>query len=81
MSKTQGRNEAKQRDILSNFEGELPTTSMAQSNSQCLLASFLMWYKQISEGSFLPDSQWQKLFRDALQMFHFKLDQKANLYD
>lgn len=37
MRKIQGRNEAKHRDILSNFEGELLTTSTAQSNSQCLL--------------------------------------------
>lgn len=42
LRKTQGRNEAKQRDVLSNFEGELPTTSVAQTNSQCLLASFLV---------------------------------------
>lgn len=64
LRKTQGRNEAKQRDILSNFEGELRTTSMAQTNSLCLLASFLMWYKQISEISFMPDSHC-KLFRDC----------------
>lgn len=64
LRKTQGRNGAKQRDILSNFQGELSTTSMAQTNSQCLLASFLMWYKQLSERSFLPDSHC-KLFRDC----------------
>lgn len=64
LRKTQGRNEAKQRHILSNFEGELPKTSAAQTNSQCLLSSSLVWYKQISETSFLPDSHC-KLFRDC----------------
>lgn len=41
----QQRNEGKQLDILSNFEGELPTTSTAQANLQCLVASLLMRHK------------------------------------
>lgn len=61
---TQRRNEAKQLYILSNFEGELPTTSTAQANLQCSVASLLMRHKQIAEGSFLPDSH-RKLFRDC----------------
>lgn len=61
----QQRNEAKQLYVLSNFEGELPTASMAQANSQCSAASLLMRHKLISEGSFLPDSH-RKLFRNCL---------------
>lgn len=45
LRETQQRNEAKQLDILSNIKGELPTTSTAQANSQCLVASLLMQHK------------------------------------
>lgn len=46
---TQRRNEAKQLDILSNFEEELPTTSTAQANSQCLVASLLMRHRYLKD--------------------------------